>query len=119
MSPGQAAPRTVSYGLRQRAWWVMRRRIKFALPDLLSTLADGTERDAAGNLGKYLRALERAGILRRNTERKPGATLTSNGYISYLLVVNEGRKAPVWRQKANEVYDPNTGKVHPMEARDD
>jgi hypothetical protein len=109
----------VAFGLRQRAWWVMRRRIKFTLPELLATLADGTERDAIGNLGKYVRALERAGILSRETERKPGAALTSNGHISYLLVVNAGRKAPVWRASRNEVYDPNSGETHPMEARDE
>jgi len=37
---GQISPRTVTLGLRQRAWWVMRRRICFTLPELLSTLAD-------------------------------------------------------------------------------
>lgn len=119
MSPGQIAPRTVTQGLRQRAWWVMRRRVRFSLQELLATLADGSERDAKGNLGKYVRALERAGILRRESERAPGAALTSNGHLVYVLVVNHGRKAPVWRQKAGEVYDPNSGKVHQMEAGDE
>ncbi len=109
---GQPSPRTVTQGLRQRAWWVMRRRVSFTLPELLSTLADGTERDATSNLGKYLRALAKAGIIRAEAERQPGAKLTSNGHIRYRLIINEGRKAPVWRAKSNSVFDPNSGRVY-------
>lgn len=58
---GQTSPRTKTIGLRQRAWWVMRRCVSFTLPELLATLADGSERDAINNLGKYVRALERQG----------------------------------------------------------
>lgn len=111
---GQSSPRTVTQGLRQRAWWVMRRRISFTLPELLSTLADGTERDAASNLGKYLRALRKAGIITREAARQPGAAITSNGHIRYQLIINAGRNAPVWRVKAGEVYDPNSGIVYLM-----
>ncbi|OHD24108.1 MAG: hypothetical protein A2Y38_12285 [Spirochaetes bacterium GWB1_59_5] len=113
---GQTSPRTVTLGLRQRAWWVMRRRISVTLPELLSTLADGTERDAASNLGRYLRALEKAGIIRREAARQPGAATTSNGHIRYQLIINAGRKAPVWRIKSEVVYDPNSGIVYDMEA---
>lgn len=116
---GQIMPRTVTQGLRQRAWWVMRRRISFTLPELLATLADGTERDAAGNLRKYISALVLAGIIKREAERQPGAALTSNGYHRYQLVVNAGRKAPVWRAKNGTVYDPNSDTVYSMEARDE
>jgi len=111
---GQTSPRTVTQGLRQRAWWVMRRRSRFSLQELLSTLADGSERDAASNLGKYLRALEKAGVIRREAERQPGAALTSNGHIRYRLAINTGRKAPVWRAKSNAVYDPDSGIEYPI-----
>lgn len=111
---GQTSPRTVTLGLRQRAWWVMRRRVGFTLQELLSTLADGSERDATGNLGKYLRALEKAGIVRREAVRQAGSALTSNGHLRYRLVINEGRKAPVWRASSNSVYDPNSGAVYSM-----
>lgn len=116
---GQPSPRTVTGGLRQRAWWVIRKRGSFTLPELLATLADGSERDAASNLGKYLRALEKAGIVRREAGRQPGAALTSPGHIRYRLIVNEGRKAPVWREKYNTVYDPNSDIEYPMGARDE
>lgn len=112
---GQTSPRTVTQGLRQRAWWVMRRRIGFTLPELLQTLADGTERAAHSNLGRYLRALEKAGIVRREAERQPGAAITSNGHIRYQLIVNAGRNAPVFRAKSNAVFDPNSGVLYSLE----
>jgi uncharacterized membrane protein len=53
-------------------------------------------------------ALANAGILQASEQRRPGAALTSNGYIEYRLVINSGRKNPVWRERFKEVYDPNT-----------
>lgn len=79
-------------------------------------MADGSERDAEGNLRKYLRALVNAGIVRVETERERGKALTSPGYYRYQLIINGGRKAPVWRAASNTVYDPNSGTVYPMEA---
>ena len=117
---GQISPRTVTLGLRQRAWWVMRRRICFTLPELLSTLADGTERDAASNLGKYLRALDKAGIIKREAGRQAGTALPSPGSLRYRLIIDAGRKAPVWRAKSETVYDPNSDIVYDIsEARDE
>ena len=117
---GQISPRTVTIGLRPRAWWVIRKRINFTVQELLSTLADGTERDAVSNLGKYIRALEKAGIVQREATRQPGSALTSPGMLRYRLVINAGRRAPVWRAKSNTVYDPNSGIVYPIaEASDD
>ncbi len=115
---GQTMHRTVTYGLRQRAWWVIRKRGLFTLPELLSTLADGTERDAEGNLRKYLNVLALAGILKREDERKPGISPKSHGFYRYRLIINAGRKAPVFRAKDKAVFDPNSGIVYPMEAAD-
>ncbi len=111
--------RASTRGLRERAWWVMRRRGVFTLPELLATLASGAERDAQSNLGKYVRALARAGILRAEAHRAPGAALTSNGYLRYRLTVDNGRKAPVWRAVKGEVFDPNTGAAYPLRAREE
>jgi len=106
--------RVSTRGLRERAWWVMRRRGVFTLPELLATLADGCERDAVSNLGKYVRALSRAGILRAEARRAPGGAATSNGFLRYRMAVDNGRAAPVWRAAKGEVYDPNTGDVFPL-----
>ena len=114
MKAGQTAPRKVTHGLRQRAWWVMRRHGVFTLPELLATLASGAERDAESNLGRYVRALAKAGILKIEGRATP-EKMTSNGCIRYRLAVDNGRKAPVWRNRAGVVYDPNDGAVYQME----
>lgn len=101
-------------GLRGRAWWIIRNRSVVTLDDLLRTLADGSERDAESNLGKYLRALERAGILKRDMSRVPGTAITSNGHIRYLLVIDCGPQAPVWRASRGEVYAPGNGNTYSM-----
>ncbi|HAF00422.1 MAG TPA: hypothetical protein DCG63_03920 [Methylophilaceae bacterium] len=100
--------RKVSYGLRERAWWVMRRRQKFTLSELLNVVGDGSERDGLSNLRKYCNALAKAGILKLSDTRRAGSALTSNGSFEYRLVINSGRKNPVWRDRFKEVYDPNT-----------
>lgn len=115
MTRGQSAPRTKAFGLRARAWWVMRENPRFTLAEVLSVVASGGEADAASNLGKYIRALARAGVLAKAGRREPECP-TSNGEKVYHLVLNSGPKAPVWRASRGEVYDPNSGKVYPLPA---
>lgn len=96
-------------GLRERAWWLMRKLPRFTIDDLLFTLADGGEQDAPGNLTKYVRALERVGVLSRLMRRAPGNTPTSNGHVIWRLARDLGRTAPVWRSASQQLFDPNTG----------
>ncbi len=116
MNPGQTAPRTKTFGLRVRAWWVMREVSSFSIPDLLAVVANGDEGDAASNLQHYIRALTRAGILVEAGRDKP-ASKTDNGAKRWRLVKahSTGPKAPVHRTSRNEVYDPNTGTAYPLE----
>lgn len=111
VTSGQASarPRQKTRGLRQRAWWVMRARTVVTVPDLLSTLADGTEKNAGKNLGRYLAALAATGFIAELDTRAPGVAPTSNGYKRYKLLRNNGRQAPVVRQRQRAVFDPNTG----------
>lgn len=118
IASGQGVRRRACSGLRERAWWVMRELHKFSLPDLLDRLADGSERDAAGNLRKYVGVLERAGIVQRMKRRVAGASPTSNGYILYWLKRDLGRFAPVWRRSQGAVFDPNSGELLPLDARE-
>ena len=111
---GQQSPRTVTTGLRQRAWWILRNRKSTTLPELLSTIADGHEKDAESNVGRYLRALVKAGILSVAKDRVPGGAMTSNGYKRYCLVVDCGEDAPVWRASRGEVYVPAWGEAGGM-----
>lgn len=117
-SAGQKMPRSVTTGLRQRAWWVLRARGTVTLPMVLAAIADGTEKAASSNIGRYLRALERAGFVARASQRERGQALTSNGHVRYRLVRNNGRLAPVHRQSTGEVFDPNTGEVFGLGAEE-
>jgi len=116
MTAGQTAPRTVTGGLRAKAWWKIRLNKPFTLLEMLDSLADGTERAAKSNLGRYIRALARAGILGVDEKRQPGAALTSNGHIRYRLVRDLGREAPVYRKSVEEIYDPNSGGIIKLES---
>lgn len=107
-------PRFKVRGLRASAWWILRNRKEATIEGLLNTLNDGTAKDAFSNLGKYLRALERAGIIKRSAQRVPGNSLTSNGHIRYVLVIDCGIDAPLWRASKKEVYAPSTGVIYPI-----
>jgi hypothetical protein len=98
-------------GLRERAWWLMRQKKQFTRDDLLTTLADGSYKDAPSNLQKYITALERVGVLVRLKRRTPGTTLTSNGHVIWRVAHDLGRAAPVWRVKQQELLDPNSGMI--------
>lgn len=104
-----------SGGLRAKAWWVMRNRKSATLESLLNTLADGSQKDAESNLRKYLQALTRAGILKLETKRQPGKSLTSNGHHRYSLVIDCGIAAPVYRKSLNQVYCPDTGEIYTLD----
>lgn len=104
-----------SGGLRAKAWWVLRNRKVATIEALLTTLADGSQKDAESNLRKYLGALAKAGILKVDAKRQPGKALTSNGHQRYHLVIDCGAKAPVWRKSLNQVFVPETGQVHSIE----
>lgn len=109
---GERAARQHTGTLRVKSWRAMRQRKKFSLGDIIVLVANGDEKAIEGNLGKYVRALERAGYLNRMARREPGTAITSNGYIRYLLVRDSGPLAPVWRPSKATVYDPNTQEEH-------
>ncbi len=106
-------PRQKTVGLRERAWWHFRAHKVASLKELLGTHAEGQERDATSNVYKYLLALERAGILQRAAKRLPARQ--SKGLVVWRLVLDLGPKAPVWRQTAREVYDPNSERVFSLD----
>lgn len=97
--------------LRQRAWWVIRARKTVTLSGLLASVADGSEKAAESNLGRFLRELARAGVLVVLPRRAPGLANTSNGHLRYQLVRDLGRMVPVMRRRGRELYDPNSGAI--------
>jgi hypothetical protein len=92
----------------------MRQVPRFTLDDLLLTLAEPGMRDAPGNLLKYIRALERVGVLVRLQRRQPGQALQSNGHVIWRLARDLGRQAPVWRSRQQLLWDPNAGCAIPV-----
>lgn len=114
--PGER-PRQRTTGLRERAWWHYRAHKVASLKDLLCTHATGQEKAASVNLYKWLAALESVGILKRLGVKQKARQ--SAGRVLWSLEKDLGPQAPVWRQKAREVFDPNTGEVHPIPAREE
>jgi len=114
IKPGKAGarPRKKTVGLREKVWWHFRAHKVATLKELLSTHADGTEKAAQINVYKYIAALESVGILKRLPKLQPARQ--SKGRIAYTLQKDLGLQAPVWRQLAHEVYDPNGDKVFSM-----
>ena len=103
--------------LRERAWHLMRIRRKFSLGDILERLPRDGQRDAESNIGKYVRALARAGFLTEIRRKKDKTDPpTSNGNKRYLLVDDRdtGPQAPRWLPRRGCVYDPNTEREHPL-----
>ena len=118
VNPGQGPrERRRTSGLRERAWWELRNKGLASLKQIVSTHADGSEKAADINLYKYLVALEKAGILVRQAQRLPARQ--SRGRVQWRLAIDLGLQAPVWRQKARTVYDPNSGRVYPIDATAD
>lgn len=109
MRKGQMAPRTMTGGLRVKAWWVLRKKRHVTLSELLLTICDGSEKSAETNLRGWLNKLVTAGLLER--ERVADGKLTSNGSYLYRLVKDIGPKAPVVRASVSKIFDPNNGKT--------
>lgn len=107
--------------LRVRIWRAIRIRRKFTVPEIISLVADGTERgDITSNVQKYIRALAKAGYLVELPRREAGAAITSNGYKRWWLQDDKdtGPKAPVWSREKQRVYDPNTEETHDISAKE-
>jgi len=114
IKPGKAGPRpcTRTVGLRERAWWHFRAHSVATIRELLTTHANGTEKAAQDNLYKWVIALETVGILQRLPAKQPAKQ--SKGRVVWSLAKDLGPAAPVWRQIAKTVFDPNSGQVFPL-----
>ena len=116
-APGHARRAKVQpHALRHRLWTALGHRRKATLPELLTLVAVGDERNAEHNARRYLRLLERTGYLVRLPRRAPGLAQTSPGHLKWLVVRWTGPRAPVARARFSAVYDPNQGTIIPVEA---
>lgn len=109
--PHTGRRRPVHGTMRERVWRALRIKVKATLPELVELAARGSERDAYGNARKYLRALEKAGYVRRLPARARGAAPTSPGHVKWVLLRNTGPAPPAWHPVRGEVEDLNTGEI--------
>lgn len=112
MGPRDKVPE-IRNTLRQRAWWAMRIRGQFTVPDLIGDAATAADANPADNLQRYLRALHAAGYVAPHPRRAPGTAMTSNGFKRWVLVRNTGPRAPAILSKVRAVHDFNTGEDVP------
>lgn len=106
--PKKARPTS---GLRQRAWWLMVREGTFTLDSLLYTVATGAERNAPDNLGRYLRALECTGFIKRIS---PRGDVSDDQPVWSINRERACRKAPVYRRQHKQVVCGKTGKTYSL-----
>jgi len=111
MQQGQKATRakTMTIGLRAKAWWVLRKNRSMTLAEIQSTICTGKEKSADSNLRRYLKKLADVGVI--DVEQIDDGKLTSNGVNRYTVVKNLGPQAPVVRVKTGQVFDPNSGRI--------
>ncbi len=100
--------RTVTRGIRERAWWHLRAHQCATVKELLSTHASPELKAPRVTLVKYFSALARAGVLAR---RVPVA----GGEAVWSLKRDLGPHTPVWRERSAEIWDPNSDRVLKVE----
>lgn len=92
---------------RQRFWSALRLMRKATLPAIVEAASRKGDDPARmmRNLGNFMRALQRAGIVVVLPVREPGHALTSNGFKRYALINDIGRIAPIVRKHG--IFNPN------------
>ncbi|OQW74828.1 MAG: hypothetical protein BVN35_09435 [Proteobacteria bacterium ST_bin11] len=109
MTQTRANPRTITSGLRAKAWWVLRKNKAMTVAEIMLTICDGSEKYAGTNISSWLNKLAKAGVFSR--EATPLAGREANGRYRYVLVRDLGPKPPVWRRDVKQVFDPNSGEI--------
>lgn len=115
--PHTGRRRQIGSNLRLRAWTILRFRKRATIPDLITACAQGHEKDPESNLSRWLSGLARAGLVARLTAKEDGTAPTSPGFTIWMLLpaADTGPNAPVISTRG-DVFDPNTGKAHPLSA---
>ena len=108
------AARNSEDSLTARAWRALRIKKKATVPEIMETIA--AEPRQYAQVGRYLKALVEAGLVKRLPRKLRGHGMGNNGYVQHLLVEDLGPLAPVWKVKAKTLRDPNGGKLFQLRA---
>ncbi len=111
---GRPVVRTKAVGLRNKAWWVLRKNKSMTICQIQASICDGSEGDSTGNLRGWLNDLVKAGLFSRALI--PDGKLNSNGSYEYRILKDLGAKAPVVQKSKGVIYDPNTGNTYPLQS---
>ena len=100
IQPGQGIkPRQKAKGVAAQAWAWLRIHRKGRIEDMLASIATASSAGAQATLYRYLAVLVSAGYVQRI--RRGG------GSARYILIINTGRYAPVYRRSSDTLYDAN------------
>ena len=103
------ADRSSEDSLTAKAWRALRIKKKATVPEIMETIA--AEPHQYAQVGRYLRALVDARVVKRLPRKVRGQGMGNNGYVQHLLITDLGPLAPVWKAKAKALRDPNSGRV--------
>jgi len=106
--------RTKAVGLRNKAWWVLRKNKNMTICEIQASICDGSEGKSTTNLRRWLNDLAKAGLFERVLIKD--GKLTSNGSYEYRLVRDLGPKAPVVQKSKGFIYDPNSSNTLPLQS---
>ncbi|WP_146010353.1 hypothetical protein [Acidimangrovimonas sediminis] len=94
---------------RQRAWTAMRVRRCFTIGEIVADASRDGDGDQQDNARRYVSRLSAAGYVAEMPRRVSGTAPGSNGFKRWLIRQDTGPKAPVFRESACAIHDPNTG----------
>lgn len=103
------ADRSSESSLTARVWRALRIKEKATIPEIMELIEASPNQYA--QVGRYVKVLVDARYLTRLPRRVKGQGMGNNGYALYLLTRDPGPKAPIWKPKAKQLRDPNTGVV--------
>lgn len=97
----------VAKGVAAKTWAALRMSATASLDDLEMLVGAGGEKALRSAIEKYVRALEKA----RYVERQSGPK------ARWFLARDTGRQTPLWRSRHGMVFDPNTGETTDIRGR--
>lgn len=106
--------RTHKDTMRGRVWKAFRQSRKATVNDLVALATPEGEQVCRKDTAKYLQQLVGAGYAIKLGSREPGTSPTSNGFLRFALIKDTGPEAPVYSQRDNVLYDPNTRETFPI-----
>jgi len=95
--------------LGARLWSALRTEGKATTKDLVSLVRRQDDNNPEATAARYLGHWCRAGFVTKLKTRVPGTSPTSNGFVKWRIIRDNGPKSPYWQPNTGYVVDGNTG----------